>query len=140
MSAAIFSESFNIGKELLGFGLAVTGAAGLGKIALDKVKEIFHSSNFDGTLDSHSLHKKHKFDEICGAQCINQVKEHPNEVTKHGMDNNGVLFIEVQGNCQHGCTIAIRMSLPPALGHWHISTVFHVPEGVCLAKECWLKK
>ena len=140
MAAIYGAEILNLGSGLIKTGLGALGI-GLGKVTLDKVKEIIKSSNFDSTLDNHSLHKKHNFNDWCGPQCIEKVQNQPKEIVDYGMPKaKNVFVILIRGNCQHGCTIQVNLVYRLDIKKWEISTAFHVPEGVCLAKKCAFKK
>ncbi len=136
MAAALvgqLGQSFNFGPGLLAAGLGI-GVA-LGKVTVDKIKEIFDHNKFQNTLDSHTVRKKHLFDEFCGPDCINEAEKNIIQVLddETGIYKDGVGHIHFLGKCHHGCTIRIKLTLPKCKQFWDISTAHHV--GPCFAKK-----
>ncbi len=130
MTATLAGQAFSMSEGLLAAGLGL--GLVLGKVTLDKLREVLNHAEFKNTLDDHTLHEKHDFDEYCGPNCIMETEKNIKEILNYGVDKRGTGYIHFQGNCHHGCTIKINLALPKVWKFWDISSAHHI--GPCYAK------
>lgn len=129
---ATIAATIGVSEYLVAAALAALGIAAT-KHAIEIVKEWIQNREIDTTLDYHTLTKKHNFNSKCGEDCILQVANNL-KVTKSYYVKNKIPYVVGDGKCKHGCTIEVRLSIPPGKTKWEIGTCMHKPQGVCLAK------
>ena len=126
---AAIAPAIGVAEYLVTAALAALGVAA----SVKAVKEWIQNREIDTALDYHALTKKHNFNEKCGEDCIKEVAKKI-KVTKSYYVEKKIPYVVGEAKCKHGCTIEVRLSIPPGKTKWEIGTCMHKPKGVCLAK------
>ena len=120
--------TLGISEELVSRAILSLGIGNIGPVLTEKeieqIKEWVQTRPIDSSLSYHVLKDKHGFNNKCGPDCILQVANNL-RIKNAWIVDNRIPVIRGTGNCRHGCTIEVRMSIPPKQETWNIGTAFH---------------
>ena len=134
MATAAAAVTLGISVELVAtavtaLGIGAIGAVFTGKL-IEQIREWIRTRDISTEISDHVMKGKHNFNDKCGRDCIIAVANSL-RIQSSWLADNGIPVIRGTGNCRHGCTIEVRMSIPPFHQDWKIGTAFH--KGPCYA-------